>query len=176
MKRFTGGTPGGWSITAEGTSFLVANDSVRPALKHDTMHLLSWRLWGTPGGSWLSEGLATLAVGPCQGQTVEQMVAAARTAGLFVPLDTLRYAFVSAREVGVVHYAESATLVKYIDRTYGKKMLRDFWSTGGLGGVEKSLGIDVETLEKGWRANLARTTPRSSWAALWRRIDAHGCE
>jgi hypothetical protein len=177
MRRFTGGQPhGGWSITGEGTSFLVANDSVRPALRHETMHLLSWRLWGTPGGSWLSEGLATLAVGPCQGQTVEQMTAAARTAGLFVPIDTLRYAFVNARELGVVHYAEAATLVHYIDRVYGKKKLREFWSTGGFGGVEKSLGVDVETLEKNWRESLAATSPKSSWAALWRRIDAHGCE
>jgi hypothetical protein len=140
------------------------------------MHLLSWRLWGAPAASWLSEGIATLAVGPCQGQSVEQMVAAAKTAGLFVPLDTLRYAFVSGRELGVVHYAEAATLVGYIDRSFGKKKLRDVWTARGPNGIEQALGIPADSLDARWRASLARTAPRSSWASLWRRIDAHGCE
>jgi hypothetical protein len=176
MRRFTGNASGGWSVTAEGTAFFVANDSVRPALRHETMHLLSWRHWGTPGGMWLSEGLATLAVGDCQGQTIEQAVAAARTAGMFAPLDTLRSAFVTAGEIGVAHYMESASLVRYIDRTYGRKKLRAFWSTGGLGGAVVSLGITPEALEERWRESLRKTSPKSSWATLWNRIKARGCE
>lgn len=176
MRPFTGGTPGGYSITAEGTAFLVANDSVRPALRHETMHLLSWRHWGTPGGMWVSEGLATLAAGPCHGQTPDQIVAAARMAGLFAPLDTLRTGFVAAREIGVVHYMESASLVQYIDRRFGRAKLKTFWSTGGLGGIRKSLGIDAAELESGWKASLARVAPKSSWPSLWAKINARGCE
>jgi hypothetical protein len=52
MRQFVGGTPGGSAIEMEGTAFLVANDSVRPSLRHETMHLLAWRAWGPPAASW----------------------------------------------------------------------------------------------------------------------------
>ena len=174
MRRFTGGRAyGGISITQEGPAFLVANDSVRPALKHETMHLLSWRHWGPPAASWLSEGLATLAVGPCQGHTVDQVVVAARMAGLFAPVDTLRSAFVTDREIGVVHYMEAASLVQHVDRKYGRKKLRALWSAGG---PEGALGVDVPALETSWKASLSRIVPKGSWTRIWKRIDARGCE
>ena len=76
MRPFTGTRSGGWSIVAEGTAFFVANDSVSPAIRHETMHLLSWRLWGTPGGVWMSEGLATAAAGRCNAWTIDDIAAA----------------------------------------------------------------------------------------------------
>lgn len=174
MRRFAGGHAyGGLSVTAEGTAFLVANDSVRPALKHETMHLLSWRHWGPPAAPWLSEGLATLAVGPCQGHSVAQLVVAAKMAGLFAPLDTLRSAFVNEREIGVVHYVEAASLVQHVDRKYGRKKLRALWSSGR---PEGALGVEAPALEKGWKESLSRIAPKSSWARIWKGIDARGCE
>lgn len=174
MRRFAAGRAyGGISITEEGTAFLVANDSVRPALRHETMHLLSWRHWGRPAAPWLAEGLATLAVGPCRGHTVDQIVVAAKMAGLFAPVDTLRSAFVDEREIGVVHHMEAASLMQHVDRKYGRKKVRALWSSGA---PDRALGVEGQELEKSWKASLSRIAPRGSWARIWKQIDARGCE
>jgi hypothetical protein len=162
-------------VTDEGTAFFVANDSTRPAIKHETMHLISWREWGRPGGVWLSEGVASAAVGLCLGQTPEEITVAARDAGLFAPLDTLRRAFNFAGEVGVVHYLESAALVNYIDRTYGRAKLKEVWKSG-LAGLPAVLGVEVAALERGWLASLAAVRSKSSWAVFSEQLRRRGCE
>lgn len=50
---------------------LVMNDSVRALTRHEVMHVVAQRTWGPAvlGQAWLSEGLATLADGKCQGAT-----------------------------------------------------------------------------------------------------------
>src|SRR4051812_35154482 len=55
---------GAWSVTGEGSAFFIAGN-LPPDLKHETMHLISWRAWGEPATPWFSEGLATLASGHC---------------------------------------------------------------------------------------------------------------
>jgi len=176
MRQFVGGTPGGSAIETEGTAFLVANDSVRPALRHETMHLLAWRAWGPPAASWLSEGLATAAVPACRGLNADEIAAVLDRSHLLVPLDSLRQNFTRAAEEGVVHYYESASLVRYIDRTFGRKKLRALWSTGGLANVKPLLGIDAATLERNWRATIAGTKAPTTWPVLWSEIRAVGCE
>jgi hypothetical protein len=176
MRQFVGGTPGGSAIEMEGTAFVVANDSVRPSLRHETMHLLAWRAWGPPAASWLSEGLATAAVPACRGLNADDVAAVLDRSHRLVPLDSLRQNFTTAGEEGVVHYYESASLVRYIDRVYGRKQLRALWSMGGLANVRPALGIDAATLERNWRASIARTPARTTWPALWGEIRAFGCE
>jgi hypothetical protein len=176
MRPFTGSTPGGWSVTAEGTAFFVANDSVRPALRHETMHLLSWRLWGTPAGTWMSEGLAALSVGKCLGYTVDELNAAMKAADLLVPLDDLRRRFDFNGERGVLHYLQSASLMQHIDRRFGRARLRELWSSGGLARAPEILGIDVATLERDWRSSAGANIPAATWPAIWRDMRSHGCE
>jgi len=176
MRQFVGGTPGGSAIEMEGTAFVVANDSVRPSLRHETMHLLAWRAWGPPASSWLSEGLATAAVPACRGLSAEQIAAVLDRSHRLVPLDSLRQNFTVAAEQGVIHYYESASLVRYVDRVFGRSKLRALWSRGGLANVSEVLGVDAPTLERNWRASIARTTAPTSWPALWSEIGAFGCE
>ena len=176
MRQFVGGTPGGSAIEMEGTAFMVANDSVRPALRHETMHLLAWRAWGPPAASWLSEGLATDAVGSCRGLGTDEIAAVLDRSQLLVPLDTLRQNFTIAAERGVIHYYESASLVRYIDRVYGRSRLRALWAAGGLANVNGILGVDAQTLERNWRASIAQTKAPTTWPALWNEIRVFGCE
>lgn len=176
MRQFVGGTPGGSAIEMEGTAFMVANDSVRPALRHETMHLLAWRAWGPPASSWLSEGLATDAVQSCRGLTTDQIAAVLDRSQLLAPLDTLRQNFTNAAERGVMYYYQSASLVRYIDRVYGRGRLRALWSAGGLANVSGILGVDAPTLERNWRASIAQTKAPTTWPALWSEIRAFGCE
>jgi hypothetical protein len=153
-----------------------ANDSVRPALRHELMHLLSWRLWGTPGGVWLSEGVASVAAGSCRGWSFDDVAAALDRAGRLVAFDELRQRFIFAGEAGAARYLQSASVVAYIERVHGRRRLRAFWSTGGFGGSEHSLGVGAAVLEARWRADVARRRTPASWAAMWRVIHAHGCE
>jgi hypothetical protein len=155
---------------------MVANDSVRPALRHETMHLLAWRHWGPPPASWLSEGLATAAVPTCRGRSVEEIAATLNRERLLVPLESLRSAFTVKGEKGVVHYFEAASLVRYIDRVYGRTRLRALWSNGGLVRAPQTLGVDALTLERRWRDSIAHAKPRTTWPALWKEIRAFGCE
>jgi hypothetical protein len=94
---------------------------------------------------------------------------------MFVPLDTLRRAFSFGGEVGVVHYYEAASLVRYIDRTYGRKKLRAIW-TSGLDDSGRILGIAPDSLESKWRATLSNVAPKMSWPKWWARVKARGCE
>jgi hypothetical protein len=176
MRPLTGTAAGGWTVTAEGTAFLVANDTVRPALRHELMHLLSWRIWGIPGGVWLSEGVATAASGGCRGYTFDDLAAALDRASRLASFEELRHRFTYAGEGGAEHYVEAASVVTYIDRVYGRKRLREFWASGGLGGVERSLGVDVTTLEMRWRTEIANHIAPPSWARIWSDIRVHGCE
>jgi hypothetical protein len=175
MVPLTSARTAGWSLTDEGTAFLVAGGSVSPGIRHEVAHLLSWRLWGAPGGVWLSEGVASYAPGRCRGYAVEDIAAALDRAGALVPLDSLRQRFVFDGDEGTVHYLQAASLVAYVDQTYGRRRLRAFWR-GGLSGVKRTLGIDAATLEKRWRATVARRTPSATWAAMSARIRARGCE
>jgi hypothetical protein len=175
MRPVTGGTPGGHAIPEEGTAYFVAMDSVSPPLRHELMHLLSWRLWGTPGGEWLSEGVATAAGGRCNEWSLEETAAALHRANRLVPLETLRRGFVVAGDAGVVHYLQSASIVRYVERVHGRRGVRALWSSG-LRGVQQSLGVDVATLERGWRADLGKRAAPASWATMSAAIRARGCE
>ena len=176
MRPLTGGTPGGHSVTSEGTAFFVTNDSVSPALRHEIMHLLSWRLWGTPGGAWLSEGVATHATNGCGPYGIREMTAAIGQAGRLPTLATLRSNFVYAAEEGVLNYIASADIVDRILAQHGRERLRSFWSSGGFGKAEKSLGTSAKEFERAWRSDVQARKPRTAWPTIWAYIRKHGCE
>ena len=64
MKTLGYDTHGAWSIPEEGTAFFIGTKEESPALRHESMHLLSWRLWGAPSSFWISEGLGDPRRGP----------------------------------------------------------------------------------------------------------------
>lgn len=176
MRPLVGWTPGGYAAVDDGTAFFVATPETRPALRHEVMHLLSWRAWGRPGGVWLSEGVATLAAGGCGGYAVDDVAAVLLRERALPALDTLRRAFDVRGRTGATQYLASASLVAYVDRTYGRPALRRLW-TAGLAGVRGALGVDAAEVERGWHAALARhPAPRVTWAGLWTAIAARGCE
>jgi len=169
MRRYTGETPGGWGIPAENTVLVVADGATGVPLRHELMHLLSWGLWGEPIGSWISEGVAMLPTPVCAGYTVEELTRAAEAEGRLVPLRELPRRF-SAREAA--HYAQAASVVRFVRDRYGIDGVRRLW-VHGLKGTDAALGIPVDRLERDWREALARTPAREvDWSAIRR----HGCE
>jgi hypothetical protein len=178
MEPITGSRAPGWSETGSGSAFFVLSDSLRTGLRHETMHLLSWRLWGVPSAFWMSEGLATASVPTCGGLTPEVVIAMLDRAGMSIPLDTLRTKFTFAGDTGFVFYLEAAGLVRYVDRIYGRDKVRALWSNGGLANVRETLGVSRARLERDWRAAVAATPATPAWPGwpAWRaRLRLHGC-
>jgi hypothetical protein len=176
MTPLIGGSAFGNAEPTEGSAYLVGNDSMPPALRHEVMHLLSWRLWGKPATPWLGEGLAMVAAGGCGGYTPSAIAAELGREGKLVPLETLWHKFNYAWESGALYYSEAASLVDYIDRTYGRTRLRAFWPTGAYDAIKQRLGVDLSTLERDWRADLARQTPSAPWSTVFKRAASRGCE
>lgn len=175
QRPFTGTRSAGWSVVAEGTAFLVANDSVKPAIRHEAMHLLSWRLWGSPGGMWLSEGVATASAGRCRDWTIDEIAAALYRTRELATTTTLRRRFRTGGTEGVVHYLSAASLVLYVDETFGRAALKELWQSG-LAGVDRVLGVSALELERRWRAHVAHVEAPERWASIARAINRAGCE
>jgi hypothetical protein len=173
MRPFTGGTPGGSAQPDERAALLVAPAAGRPALRHELMHVLSWQRWGTPGGQWLSEGVATAAVGGCHGHSLHAIAAAIIRDGRHVPVAELRRAFVVAGDRGITYYIEAGSLAEYVRERFGRDGLRRLWATG-LRGVQASLGVDQAELERGWRARIAMVAPAPG--TVYGEVGREGCE
>lgn len=176
QRPFTGTRSMGWSIVGEGTAFFVANDSISPAIRHETMHLLSWRLWGTPGGVWMSEGVATAAVGGCRDWTIDEIASSLYRERELATIGVLRRRFRTGGREGTVHYLSAGSLVLYIDAAFGREKLRELWRSGGLAVSENVLGVSTLELERRWRANIARLQPPARWPVIAREITRSGCE
>lgn len=176
MRAFTGTRSGGWSVVAEGTAFLVASDSIGPALRHEVMHLLSWRLWGTPGGVWMSEGVATAAAGGCREWTLDEIAAALYRDRQLPTISEMRRRFRTGGTRGTIHYLSAGSLVEFIDRTWGRDKVRQLWQSGGMGAAERVLGVTPLTLEQRWRSHVAEQAGEVSWGMIRRSVAALGCE
>ncbi|HEY4304657.1 MAG TPA: hypothetical protein VGM82_09330 [Gemmatimonadaceae bacterium] len=176
MKVFTGTPYGGIPFIDEGSVFFATDDSLPPAIRHEIMHVITWRAWGPPSAEWLSEGVATLLAGGCGGYSIDEIVATLSREKRLVPLETLWHHFDIHGENGVIYYMQAASLFDFIDREFGRAKLRAFWPIGAYANIRQRLGIDLPTLEQRWLADVARKTPSDSWAAIWSATQARGCE
>jgi hypothetical protein len=176
MRPFTGNRALGSSVVGEGAAFFVANDSIRPPLRHEIMHLLSWRLWGPPGGVWLSEGLATAAVGGCNEWSLDEIAAALYRDRQLATISELRRRFRNGGREGAAHYVSAASLILFIDREFGRDRTRRLWSQG-LRSVTDVLGVSALTLEQRWRSAVSADSPAPvRWSAVAAEINREGCE
>ena len=176
MRPFTGSRAAGWSIVGEGTAFFVANDSIRPAIRHEVMHLLSWRLWGTPGGMWMSEGVATAAVGRCNKWEIDGIASALYRDRQLATIDEMRRRFRTGGTQGTINYLSAGSLVSFIDKTWGRDKLRELWQSRGMSGAQQVLGVSPLVIEQRWRDSVMREPPAASWHVISRSIAQSGCE
>ena len=176
MKVFTGTTYGGLPFIEEGSVFFATDDSLPPALRHEMMHVISWRAWGPPSTPWLSEGVATLLAGGCAGYSIDEIVATLYREKRLASLETLWRRFDVHGEKGVMYYMQAASLFDFVDREFGRAKLRALWPIGAYANIRRRLGVDLATLERRWLADVARQKPGDSWAAIWSATKARGCE
>jgi len=151
-------------------------------IPHELTHLLVYQVMGERGyqyiPAWLDEGLATaneLQPDPMLDVLLEE----AQRQGRLIPLSELCAPFPPDPEIALLSYAESASVVRYIQKRYGDSGIQALLATyadgaGCEGGVQRALGISLQRLELAWHADLmglgawlAWASDNRGWLALW---------
>lgn len=169
MQRLAGRPVGGAGFPEELAAILVAGDDYRPFFRHELTHAYAGHRWGKrQSGAWLDEGLAARATGPCQGHSVDAVVAGYIASGVSPSLDALAGDFYAIPELP--GYFTAASLADFIQRRDGIGALREIWR-GERPGADGShpLGNDTERLWSEWRHQLASVTPATLDTARLRR-------
>ena len=138
---------------------LVRNDSVRAYTRHEVMHLVAFRAWGSQRAEWwLTEGLATFADGTCQHTTISAVARDLLRAQPSLTATELQRRFVELwRADRAAAYVLAGTLVDYLWSTRGREGVRRLWQ-GADSLDERSMlpGAGGE-LTRGWRAHVERS-------------------
>lgn len=148
-------------------------------IPHEITHKMHYDLVGPQGyatqPTWLKEGFAAYfeqIPDPFYAILLEE----AHTQGQIIPLETLCYPFPETRERAQLAYAQSQSMITYLQRTYGWTRIRELVRNYADGldcaaGIEQSLGVDINTLERDWRGWLERDKQSASnGAQIWTAI------
>lgn len=147
-------------------------------IPHELTHLLIYHTVGAEGYQyvpmWLNEGLATVSEtrpDPELAVTLEE----ARVQAQLIPLTDLCTPFPHNRDAALLSYAESASVVRYIQSQYGSSGIRSLLEayadgSGCEGGVNRALHTSLERLDLNWRADLAGLSGWLTWASENRTI------
>jgi hypothetical protein len=154
MHSYVGRAVGGIADAMGSTTVVTGYGAARTVVVHELMHVQSHNAWGdvADSGAWLAEGLATYAAGSCEGHSFDQINAKLAAEGLLLPEVELVRRYFEFDDL--VFYIQSAGLVGYLFRQYGREAVRVAW-TEGVGGLERVTGVSFETLDADWRAGFA---------------------
>lgn len=158
MQRLMGRPIGGFAQPGELTAAFVAGPGYHPFLRHELTHAYASVRWGSlAAGEWLTEGLAALAQGTCQGHTIDELAAGFLANGEVPPLTTLTKRFRDLPELP--SYMAAASAAGFLERASSIDAVRALWRSGSTGG--HPLGPNGEALESRWRSYLRTLTPAS---------------
>ena len=170
LTSYTGFPANGYTDTNKGIIYFVDKDPFHLPLRHETMHALSWRLWGTPNSYWLSEGLAVYASGGCGTYNLHALAQAIKKQGKLISFKSLGENFdFSALEPSL----QAASMVKFIYENYGVVALKHIWKNG-VRNTAPGLNISAEELERRWRAHIEQA--QFDIDVSLKNIKAYGCE
>ncbi len=157
----------GYSDPARG-SIVVALPSaisqpldIQRLIPHEVAHILLYRFMGAEFDylpAWLNEGISSqmeIYSLPEYDLALER----AHEAGDLIPFAQLCQAFPTDENLALLAYAQSDSLASYIQRSYGLPGLQSMIYAYDQGvscerGVELSLGITLQELEKDWRLDV----------------------
>jgi hypothetical protein len=172
MQRLVGRPIGGLASLRELTAAFVAGPGYHPFFRHELTHTYAALRWGPMrSGAWLTEGLATLATGPCQGHSVDAIAAGYRRAGAAPAVAALAADLRAFPELPA--YFTAASLVEFLRQHAGLGMLRALWR-GELPGTDVAhpLGERTADLVAAWHQHLHDLVPATLDTARLRR---EGC-
>ncbi len=170
LASYTGFPAKGYTDTKNGIIYFVDRDPFHVALRHETMHALSWRLWGPPNSYWLSEGLAVYASGTCGNYHLHALAHALNKQGKIISFKNLTENFdFRALEPSL----QAASMVKFIYENYGVSALKHFWQSKG-GNSVPGMGVSAGELERKWKRHIEQAQFNSE--VDFNRIKENGCE
>jgi hypothetical protein len=128
---------------------------------HELSHLVVHAATDNPFGGvprWLDEGLAMYAEGELPSRFEERLTRAVQE-GRLLSLRSSSGNFPTDAEQSLLGYAESHSVVKYMLEQYGRDGMARIFGVFRDGAtpdqaLRGALGIDVATLENGWRASI----------------------
>lgn len=154
----------------------TAATDLRQSLPHELAHFLLYQATGARYEAlplWLSEGLATLAErapNPTYALTLQTAVANQTT----LPFAQLCAAFPNHEPDVLLAYAQSESLVRFVQANYGNRALKEMVTAVADGAdcltvTTRALGQSLDDLTNAWLRSLQ---PRSFWQQAW--LDSGG--
>lgn len=136
-------------------------------LSHEVLHLVIAQATENPFGTppaWLDEGLATLYQEIAE-PWLDTALERARRSGTLPSLRALSASFGTDPEAALLGYAASRSVVEYLLTAYGEEGIARLLAAYREGvsddeALAESLGIDVDQLDRAWRAWLAQRAIR----------------
>jgi len=126
MQQLVGRPIGGMVQSGERTALLVYNENYSPFITHELTHLYTHHHWGTPRtGRWISEGVAALAAGDCQGHSLAALVKGLHDDGKLRPWPRLIADFDSIDEIA--GNLQAASMVEFLRAQRGWRVVRQIW-------------------------------------------------
>jgi tetratricopeptide (TPR) repeat protein len=130
-------------------------------LWHELAHVITLQLSGNRLPRWLSEGTSVFEerrARPDWGRDMDIPFARAIDRGQVIKIRELNSGFSSSQTINFAYY-QASLVVEYIHDTYGQRKLRALIAAYADGSdteaaIQKSLGIDIDELQKGFDAFL----------------------
>jgi hypothetical protein len=170
----------GHADPALGVIIVVIPDDLRAEaarqreIPHEMTHVLVYKATGdnyVKVPVWLDEGLAVMNQGE-RDSSYAAVLAAARDARTFLPLESLCGSFPAESQAALLAYAQSESVVRYLRARYGsegvyKLLLAYSRGQGCAEGLQSSLGVSLAELEANWlREAVYAGSPAAGWAGL----------
>ncbi len=155
---------GGYADPARGSIVVALPPAVSQPLEikrlipHEVAHILLYRFMGAEFEylpAWLNEGIASQ-MEVYSLPDYDLALDRAHASGDLIPLAHLCQGFPPDEDLALLAYAQADSVVEYIQRTYGLPGVQSMIYAYDQGvscerGVELSLGITLQQLEKDWR-------------------------
>lgn len=171
MNEMIGRTVKAMTLFSHDAILMVHNKNVRPYLKHEIFHLISYKELGIPYLVWLREGSAVFADGTCQKFNLDTMGKYLLKSDKLIPLKELTFNF--GKYDDIITYLQGGSFVQFIYEKYGLDKIKKLWKlkkedleSGGL--------TELEELEKEWKKYLSGLEIDVK-EITWKDFQENGC-